>query len=47
MGLVTGPLYDTLQFMADLDTIIVDLSSGSEELDFVNATLNPVIIKPG
>ncbi len=36
---------------ADLGTImmdgIVDLRSGSAELDFVNLTSNPVVIKPG
>ncbi len=36
---------------ADLGTIMMegmaDLSSGSVELDFVNATSNPVVIKPG
>ncbi len=36
---------------ADLGTImmdgIVDLRSGSAELDFVNSTSNPVVIKPG
>ncbi len=36
---------------ADLSMIMMDgvanLSSGSAELDFVNATSNPVIIKPG
>ncbi len=35
----------------DFDMIMVDgvaeLSSGSVELDFVNATSNPVVIKPG
>ncbi len=36
---------------ADLGMImmdgIVDLSSGSAELDFINSTSNPVVIKPG
>ncbi len=36
---------------ADLGTImmdgIVDLRSGSAELDFINSTSNPVVIKPG
>ncbi len=36
---------------ADLGTIkmdgVADLSSGSAKLDFVNATQNPVVIKPG
>ncbi len=36
---------------ADLGMImmdgIVDLRSGSAELDFINSTSNPVIIKPG
>ncbi len=26
---------------------VADLSSGSAELDFINVTSNPVIIKPG
>ncbi len=39
--MVTGTLYI---YMMDG---VADLSSGSAELDFINVTSNPVIIKPG
>ncbi len=43
MGWVTGPLYDSLLQMDS----VADLSSGSVEFNFLNATSNPVIIQPG
>ncbi len=52
MGWITGSLYGSYSSLwADLGMImmdgVTDLSSGSDELDFVNSTSIPVIIKPG
>ncbi len=45
MGWVTCTLYDPHGTI--IMDCIVDLSSDSVELDFINSTSNPVVIKPG